>query len=126
MRPTTPTRATAWPRKEPRGSTPKVAHVRQPRTTVVNPVCGCSRDRNEEQDPGLRRSSVERNKEGDGFVRFRWAETKEQEADGGARLMIETGAEFPIGPTCPGPSIRRRRRRPSMIGIFPGRRGASV
>src|SRR5215472_13044049 len=27
--------------------------------------------------PGLRRSSVERNKEGDGFVRFRWGETKE-------------------------------------------------
>jgi hypothetical protein len=42
---------------------------------------------------------VERNKEGDGFVRFRWGEIKKQEADaGGARLMIETGAEFPIGP----------------------------
>ena len=65
---------------------------------MVNPACGCSRDRNEEQDSGLRRSSVERNKEGDGFVRFWWGETKEQEADGGARLMIETGAEFLIGP----------------------------
>ena len=41
---------------------------------------------------------MEQNKEGDGFVRFRWGETKEQEGDGGARLMIETGAEFPIGP----------------------------
>jgi hypothetical protein len=42
---------------------------------------------------------VERNKEGDGFVGFRWGEIKKQEADGGgARLMIETGAEFPIGP----------------------------
>jgi hypothetical protein len=50
---------------------------------------------------GFRTASllVERNKEGDGFVRFRWGETKELEADGGARLMIVTGAEFPIGLT---------------------------
>ncbi len=75
-----------------------MAHVRQPRTTVVNPASGCSRDRNEEQDSGLRRSSVERNKEGDGFVRFRWGETKEQDAVGGARLTIEIGTDFPIGP----------------------------
>src|SRR4029077_10676091 len=95
----TPTRATARARKAPTRSISKLAHVRQPRMTVVNPASGCSRDRNEEQDSGLRRSSVERNKEGDGFVRFRWGETKEQETDGGARLMIETGAEFPIGPT---------------------------
>jgi hypothetical protein len=33
------------------------------------------------------------------LVRLRWGETKEQEADGGARLMIETGAELPIAPT---------------------------
>jgi hypothetical protein len=33
----TPTRATARARKEPTGSTPKLAHVRQPRTMVVNP-----------------------------------------------------------------------------------------
>jgi hypothetical protein len=86
-------------RKAPTRSIFKRAHVRQPRTTAVNPACGCSRDRNEEQDSGLRHSSVERNKEGDGFVRFRWGETKKQEANGrGARLMIETGAEFPIGP----------------------------
>jgi hypothetical protein len=37
---------------------------------------------------------VERNKEGDGFVRFRWGETKEQDAVGGARLTIEIGADF--------------------------------
>ncbi len=37
-------------------------------------------------------------KQRDGFVRFRWGETKEQETAGGARLMIETGAGFPIGP----------------------------
>ena len=37
------------------------------------------------------------NKEGVGFVRFRWGETKEQDAVGGARLTIEIGAEFPIG-----------------------------
>jgi hypothetical protein len=72
----------------------KRAYVRQPSTPVVNPACGCSRDRNEEQDSGLRPTSVERNKEGDGFVDFRWGETKEQEADGGVRLMIETDAEF--------------------------------
>jgi hypothetical protein len=43
--------------------------------------------------------SVERNKEGDGFVCFRWGETEEQDAVGGARLTIEIGAEFLIGPT---------------------------
>jgi DNA-binding CsgD family transcriptional regulator len=40
---------------------------------------------------------VERNKEGDGFVRLRLRATKEQDAVGGARLTIEIGAEFPIG-----------------------------
>src|SRR5208283_3994698 len=58
---------------------------------------GSSLDRNEEQDSGLRRSSVERNKEGDGFGRLWWGETKEGDAVGGARLTIEIGAEFPIG-----------------------------
>jgi hypothetical protein len=44
--------------------------------------------------------------EGDGFVRFRWGEIKKQEADGGgARLIIETGDDFPIGPTDPGVAI---------------------
>jgi hypothetical protein len=76
-----------------------VAHVREPRTTVVNPAYVCSRDRDEQQDSGLRRSSVERNKETDGFVRSRWGETKEQDAVGGARLTIETGADSPIGPS---------------------------
>ena len=66
---------------------------------MVNPECGCSRDRNEEQDSGMRRSSEERNKEGDSFVRFRWGETKERDAIGGARLTIEFGAEFQISPT---------------------------
>ena len=36
--PTTPTRATARARKQPTRSTPKLARVRQPRTTVVNPA----------------------------------------------------------------------------------------
>ena len=40
---------------------------------------------------------MEQNKEGYGFVRFRWGETKEQDTVGGARLTIEIGAEFPIG-----------------------------
>jgi hypothetical protein len=44
-----------------------------------------------------RRSSVERDKEGDGFVRLRWEETEEGDTVGGARLTIETGADFPIG-----------------------------
>jgi hypothetical protein len=44
---------------------------------------------------------VERNKEGDGFVRLRLGATKEQDAVGGARLTIEIGAEFPIGITGP-------------------------
>ena len=35
---TTPTRATARARKQPTGSTPKLARVKQPRTTVVNPA----------------------------------------------------------------------------------------
>jgi hypothetical protein len=42
---------------------------------------------------------VERNKEGDGFGRLWWGETKEGDAVGGARLTIEIGAEFPIGIT---------------------------
>ena len=71
-----------------------MAHVRQPRTTVVNPAHGCSRDRNEEQDSGLRRSSVERNKEGDGFVRFWGERPREQDAVGGARLTIEIGTDW--------------------------------
>jgi hypothetical protein len=57
--------------------------------------------RNEEQDSGLRRSAVERNKERDGFVRLRWADTKEQDAVDDDRLTIEIGAEFPIGITTP-------------------------
>src|SRR5262249_22155463 len=83
--------------RNPEGAHPKVAHLRQPRTTAVNPARGCSRDRNEEQDPGLHRYTVERNKEGNGFVRFRWGETQEQGAGDGARLAIEIGADFPIG-----------------------------
>ena len=66
---------------------------------MVNPAWGSSIDRNEEQDSGPRRSSVERNKEADGFGRLWWGETKEGDAVGGARLTIEIGAEFPIGIT---------------------------
>ena len=66
---------------------------------MVNPASGSPIDRNEEQDSGLRRSSVERNKEGDGFVRLRLEETKEGDTVGGARLTLEIGADFPIGIT---------------------------
>ena len=44
---------------------------------------------------------MERNKEGDGFERVWWGKTKEGDAVGGARLMIEIGAEFTIGITLP-------------------------
>jgi hypothetical protein len=50
---------------------------------------------------------VERNKEGDGFVRFRWGEIKKQEADGGgARVMIETA----LNSGSPALLMTRRRR----------------
>jgi hypothetical protein len=55
---------------------------------------------------------MEQNKEGDGFVRFRWGETKEQAAVGGSRLTIEIGAEFPIGisPQIQDPHLLRHNR----------------
>jgi hypothetical protein len=37
---------------------------------------------------------VEQDKEGDGFERLRWGETKESDAVGGAHLTINFGAEF--------------------------------
>jgi hypothetical protein len=37
---------------------------------------------------------VEPNKEGDGFARLGWEETKEEDAVGGARLTVETGSLF--------------------------------
>ena len=40
---------------------------------------------------------MERDKEGDGFVRLGWEETKEGDTVGGARLTIETGSLFTIG-----------------------------
>jgi hypothetical protein len=99
----------------------------KPRTTVVNPAYVCSRDRDEEQDSGLRRSSVERNKERDDFVRFRWGETKEQDAVGGARLTIETGADSPIGPTMTlyetsGPVVVRGKNRRTAGAVWGSRR----
>jgi hypothetical protein len=72
--------AAARARKEPTGSAPKPAHVGQPRTTVVNPACGSSLDRNEEQDSGLRRSLVERDKEEDGVVGLGLKETHDPSA----------------------------------------------
>ena len=75
----------------------KLAHLSQPRTTVVNRARRSSPDRNEKQDSGPRRSSLERDKERDGFARLRWEETREGNTFGGARLTIETGADFPIG-----------------------------
>jgi hypothetical protein len=50
---------------------------------VVTPARGCSRDRNEEQDSGLRRSSVERNKEGSS------AESVSVELSEPARLRLD-------------------------------------
>jgi hypothetical protein len=59
---------------------------------------------------------VERNKEGDGFVRLRWGETKEQDAAGGARLTIEIGAEFRFSRTFDDPTLAE-----PVINVFPGR-----
>ncbi len=73
---------------------------------MVHPTWGSSLDGNEDQDSGLRRSSVERNKEADGFARLRCGETKEGDAVGRARLTIEVGAEFPIGITITKPRAR--------------------
>jgi len=42
-----------------------------------------------EQASELRRTSVDRNEEGDGFARVRRGETKAGDAVGGARLTIE-------------------------------------
>jgi hypothetical protein len=41
-----------------------------------------------------RRSSVERDKDREGFVHLQWEETKEGDTVHGARMTIETGAEF--------------------------------
>jgi len=90
-------KATGGAGKEATGNTAKLAHVSQPRTTVVNRARRSSPERNEEQDSGPRRSSLERDKERDGFARLRWEETREGNTVGGARLTIETGADFPIG-----------------------------
>ena len=79
-------------RKEPTRGLSKPAHVRQPRTTVVTPVLGSWLDRNEEQDSGLCRSLVERDKEEDGFVHLGWEETREGGTVGGTRLTIEIGS----------------------------------
>jgi hypothetical protein len=90
-------RATGKASKEPTRGLPKLAHVRQPRTAVVNPAKGSPLDRNEEQDSGLRRSVVDRDKEEDGFVHLWWEETREGGTVGGAHLTIETGSLSTIG-----------------------------
>jgi hypothetical protein len=63
---------------------------------------------------------VERIKEGDGFVRFRWGETKEQDAVGGARLTIEIGADFAIGPN-PRSISSRTTGLVRILGMIPAR-----
>ena len=40
---------------------------------------------------------MKQNRERVGFARLRWEETREGDSVDGARLTIETGAEFPIG-----------------------------
>jgi hypothetical protein len=58
----TPTPATARACTESTRSTPKLAHVRKRRRTVVDPACDSSLDRKEEQGPCLLGSSVEQDK----------------------------------------------------------------
>jgi hypothetical protein len=95
----TPTHATARARKEPTGSTPKAGSCQTAKDDGGKPGVRFLARSKRGTRFRLRRSSVERNKEGDGFARLRWGETKEGDAVGGARLTIEIGAEFPIGIT---------------------------
>ena len=52
--------------------------------------------------------------EGDGFARLRWEETKEGDTVGGARLTIETGADFSIGISVG----RLHRRSPEIVSVI--------
>jgi hypothetical protein len=63
---------------------------------------------------------MEQDKEVDGFARLWWRETKEGDAAGGARLTIESGAQFPV-------SIRSNRRPEHAAGWKAlGRRGVGM
>jgi hypothetical protein len=75
----------------------ELAHVRQPWTTVVNSGEGHAHRLKRRRVSGPRRSSVERDAEGSGFVHLAWEETKEGETVHGAYVAIITGAGFPTG-----------------------------
>ncbi len=92
-----PTRATARAHKQPIGSTPKLARVKQPRTTVVNPASGSSLDRNEEQGPCLQGSSLEQDKAEDGFAHPAGKTPRKEPLFGVAPQKMETGSDFTIG-----------------------------
>ena len=114
----TPTHTTARARKEPTGSTPKAGSCQTAKDDGGKPGVRFLARSKRGTRFRLRRSSVERNKEGDGFARLRWGETKEGDAVGGASLTIEIGPEFPIGIT--DPSLGRIRMidvpmRPSIL-----------
>jgi hypothetical protein len=64
----------------------------------------------------VRRSLVERNKEGDGLARLRWEETTEGDTVGGARLTVEAGSLFTINIT-PALSLQEFAQSPLFVGL---------
>ena len=64
---------------------------------MINAAWGSSFDRNEEQDPCLHGSSVERDKEEDSFAPQDGRRPRKGPLFGGSPLTIETGSDFPIG-----------------------------
>src|SRR5207248_1186816 len=70
-----------------------LAYVSQPRTEVIHPAEGSPLDRNEEQNPCLHGSSVERDKEGDGLAHQVGKRPRKETLFGGAPQMLENGAE---------------------------------
>ena len=106
----TPTRATARTRKEPTGEHPQAGSCQTAKDDGGKPGVRFLARSKRRKVSGPRRSSVERDKEGDGFVHLRWEETKEGDTVGGARLTIETGAGFPI-------SISGRPLSPPLVNL---------
>ncbi len=94
--PTTPTRATARTRKEPTGEHHQAGSCQTAKDDGGKPGVRFLAQSKRRKVSGPGRSSVERDKEGDGFVHPGWEETKEGDAVHGAPLTIETGAGFPI------------------------------
>jgi hypothetical protein len=96
--PTTPKRARARAsRRPPPGSVSKLADVRQPRTTVVNPTWGFlarSKRRTRSMPAWLFAGTRPRRR---GLAHQVGKGPRKEPLVGGARLTLETGSGFPIG-----------------------------